>query len=220
MKNVRPRECRRLSTYTIMISHRVLSSLATAAICLSVIQPAFADTVAGTPASSDDILAQLQAFDPNTICEGRTGKNLGKCIGDVIKRISVLRHDFNQALGTERDAWGKAHGLLGVSAEFNTALTAYLASVQQKRDTFVTTQRKLEKIFFDARKQVLDTSSTTTTPTTAPSVTNSDLTSLTAICAKQSNPRGLRLCISQQLRLLNPANRPLNLSPTGARTTN
>lgn len=196
-----------------MNSRRILSSIATAAICFSMMQPAFASEM-----SSDEVLAELKSFDPTTICAGREGKNLGKCIGDVIKRISTLRFEFTQAEKRERSAWYDAHGQLGVSAEYNKALQEYLANAKTKRTEFTAVQRELEKVFFAARKDVRDNAVTGTGSYTR-AVTGADLEAAKAKCSKQSNNGGLRICLKQQLRLLDPNTKLLNVSPSGARTT-
>jgi|GEM_PF-6038563 len=197
-----------------MTSRRILSSLATVAISLSMMQPAFAAAT-----STDDVLTELQSFNPDTICAERTGKNLGKCISDVIKRISGLRNDFSQALTAERKEWYAAHGQLGISSEYSEALQAYLASVKTKRETFTELQRGLEKAFFAIRKQVLDSAESTDTPSFTREVKGADMEKATAKCAKQSDSRGLRICLRQQLRLQDPATRLLNVSPAGIRST-
>lgn len=196
-----------------MNTRRILSSIATATICFSMMQPAFASS-----ASTDEVLAELKTFDPSTMCAGREGKNLGKCIGDVIKRISTLRFEFTQAEKRERNAWYQEHGQLGVSAEYSKLLQEYLAGVKIKRTEFTTVQRDLEKVFFAARKTVLDNAESGTGSYTR-AVTGADLEAAKAKCAKQSNNGGLRICLSQQLRLLNPKTKLLNISPAGIRNT-
>jgi hypothetical protein len=196
-----------------MIPRRILSSLAAVSLSLTVLQPAFA----ATP-TTDDILTELRSFDPDTMCEGRTAKDLGRCIGDVVKRLGTLRKDFSQATRTERDAWYTLHGYLGVSSEYSTELQKYLDSTKAKRTEFTELQRTLEKAFFTVRKQVLESSGTGST-TYSRRLEKTDIETATAKCAKQTDKSGLRVCMRQQLRLLDPRTRQLNITPGGARST-
>lgn len=204
-----------LSPYP-MLARRILSSLVTATMCFSLMQPAMAARSSSTATSTDEVLATLKAFDPNTICTDRTGKDLGRCIGDVLKRIASLRNDFVQAERKERQAWMDAHGTLGIGTEYRTALQAYSDSVKAKRAEFTKIQRELEKIFFDQRKAILNSVSSGTGSFTRV-IKADDMQNATAKCAKQSDASGLRICLRQQLRLLNPKTKLLNISPEGVR---
>lgn len=196
-----------------MISRRLISGLAAVTVSLSVMQPAFAAAV-----STDEVLAELRTFNPDTICKGRTGKDLGRCIGDVIKRLSYLRNDFSQAMRAERDDWYELHGYLGVSAEYSTKLNEFLDGVKVKRTEFNTLQRTLEKAFFAVRKEILESSGTGST-TYSRRIEKSDVENATAKCAKQTDRSGLRICMRQQLRLMDPRTRQLNITPAGSRST-
>lgn len=192
---------------------RFLSSLSAVAIGLSILQPAFAAAT-----STEDVLAELASFDAATICKDREGRNLGKCIGDVVKRIGMLRDDFGQALKAERASWYEANGNLGVSAEYTIKLQQYLDGVKEKRAKFIELQRSLEKTFFAARKQILD-SAESDTKTYSREVKSGDLETAIMKCAKQADSKGLRICLRQQLRLMDPSTRMLNVTPAGTRST-
>lgn len=195
------------------MTSRFLSSAAAVAIGLSILQPAFA-----APTSTDAVLAELASFDPATICEGREGKNLGKCIGDVIKRIGMLRDDFSQALTAERIAWYDAYGNLGATSEYTTKLQQYVEGVKEKRAKFTSLQKSLEKTFFATRKQILESAESNTKTFTA-DIKSGDLEAATAKCARQSNAKSLRICLRQQIRAMDPNTRLRNVTPEGARST-
>ncbi len=196
-----------------MIFQRLLSSVVTASVCMSFVQPVVAATK-----TSDDILVELKAFDASSMCEGREGKNLGRCISDVVKRITALRNAFNDALKIERNAWYAEHGNLGVSSEYATKLQEYLSDVKEKRSAFSDIQRSLEKTFFTTRKEVRE-STTANSLSVSRKLEPNDMEAATAKCAKQSNANGLRICLRQQIRLMDPNTRLLNISTSGSRST-
>ncbi len=183
-----------------MIS-RLLSSLTAASLCFSIMTPAFA-----AAATTDEVLAELASFKPETMCAGRTDSNLGRCIGDVIKRIAAMHKEFTEALRTERDVWYGENGNLGLSTEYYIQLQTYLAGVKQKRTAFTDLQRSLEKTFFAARKQVLENAQKVTEAPTR-TITAVDMDGAKAKCATQTNDTALRVCLRQQLRLLSPKTR-------------
>lgn len=201
---------RLLSLTFIMTITRILNSAVAAMLCMGIAAPAFA-------ATTDEILAEQKAFQANDICAGRTERNLGKCIGDVLKRIKNLRKEFADALDVERKAWYDEHAGLGVSAEYSTALRALITEATAKRKLFNDQQRIIEKLFFNTRKDVRE-NATATTKTYTTNVDAAAMEAATLKCAKASDARGLRLCLRQQLRLLDPATRQLNISPAGTRS--
>lgn len=195
------------------MTSRIFSSLSAVAIGLSILQPAFA-----APTSTDAVLAELSSFNPATICEGREGKDLGKCIGDVIKRIGLLRDDFGQALTAERITWYETYGNLGATSEYTTKLQQYVESVKTKRAKFTELQQGLEKTFFATRKQILENAESNTKTFTT-DIKSGDLEAATAKCARQSNSKSLRICLRQQIRAKNPNTRLRNITPEGVRST-
>lgn len=196
-------------TFT-MTPTRILNSAVAAMLCMGIAAPAFA-------ATTEEILAEQKTFQTQSICEGRTERNLGKCIGDVLKRIKALRKEFTDALDVERKAWYDEHASLGVSTEYSKALQEFIAATGAKRKLFNDQQRVIEKLFFDSRKDVRE-NATTTTKTYTTDVNAAAMEAATLKCAKVSDARGLRLCLRQQLKLLDPTTRQLNMSPAGTRS--
>ncbi len=174
----------------------------TGVICFSIATPAFAKT-------SDEILDEQKSFTVNQVCEGRdrTQRAYGKCIGDALKRINMLRDEFNDALEIERTEWYESHSHLGVSAEYSQALKEFTTGVTAKRKLFSDQQRAAEKVFFAAQKTVrqegLSSSSNSSRSSLRP-VKATDEKAAALKCAKVKDDNGKRLCIRQQLRLLNP----------------
>lgn len=193
-----------------MTSARIFNSAVAAMLCMGIAAPAFA-------ATTDEILAQQKTFQADDICAGRTERNLGKCIGDVLKRIKALRKEFADALDVERKAWYDEHAGLGVSTEYSKALQTFITATAAKRKLFNDQQRIIEKLFFNSRKDVRE-NATATTKTYTTDVDATAMEAATLKCAKVSDARGLRLCLRQQLRLLDPATRQLNISPAGTRS--
>ncbi len=202
---------RALSHTFIMTITRILNSAVAAMLCIGISAPAFAAS------TTDEILAKQKEYQADEVCTGRTDKNLGKCIGDALKRIKALRKEFADALDVERKAWYDEHAGLGVSTEYSTALQEFIAATTAKRKLFNDQQRIIEKLFFNSRKDVRENATSTTTTYTT-NVNAAAMEAATLKCAKESDARGLRLCLRQQLKLMDPATRQLNISPAGTRS--
>lgn len=177
---------------------RLISAAVTGALLFSLAVPAFAKT-------TDEILAEQKSFKANELCEGREGTKRGKCIGDVIKRIKVLKDEFKDALEEERTAWYLEHGELGVSTEYRIALNEFLAATKAKRKTFTDQQREIEKLFFALQKEIRSNSSEITPQKErfTRRLTKADLEAATKKCENQSKRkdlRAVRICVRQQLR--------------------
>ncbi len=190
---------------------RIIASASVAAVCFSSAAPALA-------ATSDDILVKHKAFKAADLCEGRNERDQGRCIGDAIKRMKALLKDFNDALAEERTQWYKDNSSLGATAEYQTALRAYLDEISAKRKQFTQQQREIEKLFFTERKAVRENTASTEKPTYTRKITAADMEAAKEKCAKQTDSSGLRVCLRQQLKLIDPTTRQLNISPAGART--
>lgn len=181
-----------------MIATRVFASGMAAALSLSIAAPAFA-------ATSDEVLLTQASFRTDDLCEGKTGAMRGRCIGDVLKRLKALRKEFRDALELERDEWKDAHAHLGVGAEYTKGLQEYTQSVNAKRRLFNEQQRVIEKVFFDEQKAIR-TSATSTKPRGyTRQVTAGDLDAAEEKCSRYKDSSALRLCMRQQLRLIDPA---------------
>jgi hypothetical protein len=189
---------------------RTIASLSTAVICLTSAAPAFA-------ATSDDILVEQKAFVATELCTGRNARDQGRCIGDVLKRMKAMLKDFNDALNEERAAWYKENAALGTGTEYQTALRSYLDSITAKRKLFRDQQKEIEKLFFTDRKTVRE-NATPEKKSYTRKITSADMEEAKKKCANQSDASGLRVCLRQQLKLIDPTTRQLNISPTGTRT--
>ncbi len=188
---------------------RIIASASVAAVCLTSAAPALA-------ATSDDILAEQKAFKAADLCTGRNERDQGRCIGDAIKRMKTLLKDFNDALSEERAAWYKENAALGTGSEYQTALRAYLDSINTKRKQFRQQQQEIEKMFYAERKTVRE-NAPAEKKTYTRKITSADMEEAKKKCAKQSDASGLRICLRQQLKLIDPTTRQLNISPTGVR---
>lgn len=193
---------------------RITSAAVTGTLLFSLAVPAFAKT-------TDEIIAEQKSFKANELCEGKEGTNRGRCIGDVIKRINILKDEFKDALEEERTAWYLEHSNLGVSTEYRTALNAFLASTKTKRSTFTSQQREIEKLFFALQKEIRKTSSEITPQKEhfTRRLTTMDLETATKKCENQSKRkdlRAVRLCVRQQLR--DPAARQMGAAQRSQRS--
>jgi hypothetical protein len=189
---------------------RIIASVSVAAACFSAAAPALA-------ATSDDFLAEQKAFKASDLCEGRNQRDQGRCIGDAIKHMKALLKDFNDALAEERAQWYKDNSNLGATTEYQTLLRAYLTEISAKRKLFRDQQKEIEKLFFSERKTVRENTLTEKTTYTR-KITSADMDAAKEKCAKQTDSSGLRVCLRQQLKLIDPTTRQLNISPDGART--
>lgn len=191
------------------------SVIATGTLCFSIAAPAFAK-------SSDEILAEQKSMSVTTVCEGRdrTLRAYGKCVGDALKRINILREEFKDVLEEERKEWYLNHSNLGVSTEYSKALKAYTDEVNAKRKLFNIQQREVEKIFFAAQKAVratgLSSSSSSSRGSARTPVTSTAEQEAKKKCSYQKDTTALRICMRQQLRLLDPAAK--KMGAVGGRT--
>lgn len=184
-----------------MLHRTIVSAGLTAALSLSIIPSALALT-------SDDVLAKQQSLKAVEMCDGKSGTFRGKCITDVIKRIAMLRDELKDALEIERAQWYAEHAHLGVSTEYTKALQAYTKEVSAKRKLFNTQQREIEKIFFTKQKEALRTQqSGSSSSRSGRSINTTDLESAEQKCANQRSDTARRICLRQQLRLMDPAAR-------------
>lgn len=186
------------------MKNRLIAAALTSATLVSMVPVAFAQ-------SSDEILAEQKTMQVEQVCEGRdrSQRAYGKCIGDAINRIKLLRDEFKDALEEERTAWYNEHSNLGVSAEYRTALNEYTAEVAAKRKLFNEQQRTIEKAFFDAQKSIRLGGVSASSSSAASSRPTTRLTTTTekeaeAKCANQKNESAIRVCMRQQLRMQTP----------------
>lgn len=82
-------------------------------------------------------------------CEGKEGREIGRCITDVLKRIKAIEHNFSLWYKAEVAAWRKAHDGDGISEEYTLALKAFNDMMQEKRKYFQEQVRNVRKAFFD-----------------------------------------------------------------------
>jgi len=196
-----------------MLHRTLLSAGISATLALSMIPSALA-------LSSDEIIAKQKSFKAIEMCEDKQGTFRGKCITDVIKRIAMLRDELKDALEIERTEWYADHSNLGVSEEYTKALQDYTKEVSAKRKLFNDQQRELEKMFFAKQKELLSNQSSSSSSSRAYTrpVTKTDITNANDKCAKIKDTTAKRLCMRQQLRLIDPAARKMGAGVRSSRS--
>lgn len=184
---------------------RFASTLLTAALLLNTTAALAARPVGHIEVqlTSEEVVAKIRSYDANTLCAGRTGTELGKCVTDMIKALRRLQDELHDALELERTAWEADHASLGASPEYRTARTAYLQEVSARRKAFNDAKRAIEKSFFDMRRTVRVENSGGTTGFSRP-ISASDIEDATQKCAKHRDTDSLRICLRNQLRMSDP----------------
>lgn len=140
--------------HSYMTHQKFLSALAAGMMAFSVAAPAFA---VGT---AEEVLIKLSEYEETDLCVKKSGREAGRCMTDVLKRIKQLQDEFDDALRIKRREWDKANGHLGIGNERKIAFKEYMKGITEIRNTFKKRQKALEQRFFDentvTRKNIPD----------------------------------------------------------------
>jgi hypothetical protein len=179
----------------LMTYRTFVSGALAAAMSFSLAAPAFA-------ATSDELIEQQRTFQSQDFCNGKTGREVGRCISDVLKDIKDLRDAFHDALRIERRAWDEENAGLGVGTERAAAFKAYMKSVMEKRNTFNSRQHEIEKSFFSTRK-IVRKNPAPETPVEPRKIVQIDMEAAKAKCSVYKKDDAVRVCIRQLVREAN-----------------
>lgn len=126
---------------------RIVASSTLITLSLGFAQAAMAEEVWAVEKTEtiEDLSRQLTSLS----CEGKEGREIGRCITDVLKRIKTIEYNFSQWYKAEVAAWRKANDGDGISEEYTLALKAFNDMMQEKRKYFQEQVRTVRKAFFD-----------------------------------------------------------------------
>ncbi len=127
---------------------RIIASSVLTSLSLALAPAAFAED-AVAPVENVETVESLSRSLASLSCDGKEGKETGRCITDVLKRIKTIEYNFAQWYKREVAAWRKANDGDGISEEYTLALKAFNDQMQEKRKYFQEQVRLVRKAFFD-----------------------------------------------------------------------
>lgn len=132
---------------------RLVASSVLATLSLALAPAALAED-AVAPVENVETIEDLSRELTSLSCEGKEGREIGRCITDVLKRIKAIEFNFSLWYKNEVKTWRSAHDNDGISEEYTLALKAFNDQMQEKRKYFQEQVRIVRKAFFDQQTVV------------------------------------------------------------------
>ncbi len=131
----------------LFMNARIVASSVLATLSLGFAQAAMAEEVwtEETPETIESLSHELTSL----TCEGKEGREIGRCITDVLKRIRTIEYNFSLWYKRQVKEWRAEHDGDGISEEYTLALKAFNDQMQEKRKYFQEQVRNVRKAFFD-----------------------------------------------------------------------